>query len=154
MQVRGSWSPGPGTTGDTVTHRREADPHPQLPAAADIIAIQITRVRAKYFYPAPCEDVAAWTRGGPPPSSIPTSAQTLQQQQQQQQRRRWCGVQRRWLLVPIFPRAVDILRTIAGRMDASSPPSLRRRVSSHVSCIIYGVWGVRSYLHLSPASAG
>ena len=37
-------------------------------------------------------------------------------------------------LVPIFPRAVDILRTIAGRMDALSPPLL----SSHVSCIIYG----------------
>ena len=65
--MRGSWSPGPGTTGDTVTHRREADPHPQLPAAADITAIQITRVRAKYFHPAPCEDVAAWASGGPPP---------------------------------------------------------------------------------------
>ena len=63
--MRGSWSPGPGTTGDTVTHRREADP--QLPAAADIIAIQITRVRAKYFYPAPCEDVAAWASEPPPP---------------------------------------------------------------------------------------
>ena len=108
----------------------------------DIIAIQITRVRAKYFYAAPCEDVAAWASGPPPPDT----AQTLQQQQQQQQQRRWCAA------------AAGPNISQGSRYSADHCRADGRLVSSLAvqSRIMYNIWrlGCTSYLHLSPASAG
>ena len=122
----GSCSPGPATTGDIVTHRREADCRPSAAAAAAILSrYRLSGSGQNIFMP---RHVKMLLRG-PVGLLLPTPPRHCNSSNNNNSS--GGGVQR---LVPIFLRAVYILRTIAGRMDALSPPSL----SSHVSCIIYG----------------